>query len=117
MGSRIWPHLGGDHQPILPGPEDDPLDDADPLARLVEDTQPRQILRPELTIPERSTLIDRNIGTPDLFRSLPAADALECNLETTVDATNRPHHMRTVLQIDGRTGLEADRVLLVDVDP
>ncbi|MDF2731348.1 MAG: hypothetical protein K0T01_3139, partial [Acidimicrobiia bacterium] len=42
---------------------------------------------------------------------------IEGHLETAVDATNRPHHVRTVLQVDSRTGLEADRVLLVDVDP
>lgn len=78
--------------------------------------QTDQILRPELTLLESSPPLDHDLGASDLFGRLPVFDPFESDLESLVNATNRPHLMGAVLDPNGGSGVEVDDVFGLDVE-
>jgi len=106
-----------DPEAILTGAKDDIRHHPDRATVLVDDGETDQISRPVLTVAELATLGDSDLQASNLLGCLAVIDPLESQLESSVDATNRPHHVRAALEEDGRAGLDAHDVFFVDIDP
>jgi hypothetical protein len=99
------------HQPILSQAGDHADHHPEPISIDGACLEADQILRPELAFLEDSPLFDKDLGVSQHLGAFPVLDSLESDLETLVDATNRPHLMGSALDPNRSAGIEMYDVL------
>jgi hypothetical protein len=107
--------LSLDEKPVLGRANQHLLDGAGQTHALDEHRQTDQVFGPILIFGQLSTLLHEKVQPTNLLGGKSIVHTFERDLVTAINATNRPHHVRTVLQEHLGARLNQARIFVLDI--